>query len=292
MLSNGWRIIDCSDSTTSFCTTTIRPSLYARCVRVKLVRLCGGGLYSTNSPLIARQVLEPFRDFVTVIPWKRYQYDAYNHFLRRHGRQVRFLFKNALANVEFHWRHGMRTLTHPRSILRNVQAEWVAKIDGDEFIVLKKHDTVHDFLREFNTVGAIALNWLMFDANNHTNDTDQFPPGLVIETYVFNVTGSCVFQCRLILVARRNSYTRRAVDANRHVKTIYRPNAVHRVGIHDVMMKRGMRFVDVLRRSTRGASRTCCSPVRIGPRLTRDPRNQHRAVQRERTRTERTGRAR
>lgn len=44
--------------------------------------------------------------------------------------------------------------------------KWVAHIDLDEFIVLKKHNSIIDFLNEYNDCDSIALNWLMFGTSN------------------------------------------------------------------------------------------------------------------------------
>lgn len=49
------------------------------------------------------------------------------------------------------------------------QHTWAAFIDVDEFIVLKKHDTIKDLLREKCTSGALVLNWVLFGSNGHEN---------------------------------------------------------------------------------------------------------------------------
>jgi len=47
--------------------------------------------------------------------------------------------------------------------------KWVAHIDIDEFIVLKKHNTIMDFLNEYDNCDSIALNWIMFGTSNEIN---------------------------------------------------------------------------------------------------------------------------
>lgn len=44
--------------------------------------------------------------------------------------------------------------------------KWVAHIDVDEFIVLKKHSSIIDFLQEYDDCESIALNWKMFGTAN------------------------------------------------------------------------------------------------------------------------------
>jgi len=46
--------------------------------------------------------------------------------------------------------------------------KWAAFIDVDEFIVLKKHRHIVQFLTEYCDSGAIILSWLIFGNSNHT----------------------------------------------------------------------------------------------------------------------------
>lgn len=45
---------------------------------------------------------------------------------------------------------------------------WVGFLDVDEFLVLKKHENVVDFLREHCERGALAINWYIFGTGNKT----------------------------------------------------------------------------------------------------------------------------
>lgn len=47
--------------------------------------------------------------------------------------------------------------------------KWVAHIDIDEFIVLKKHNNIIDFLNDYDDCDSIAINWLMFGTSNDIN---------------------------------------------------------------------------------------------------------------------------
>ena len=48
--------------------------------------------------------------------------------------------------------------------------EWVAFIDVDEFLVLKKHSDMKTFLLDFKDVqGGLAVNWVMFGSNGQTD---------------------------------------------------------------------------------------------------------------------------
>ena len=43
--------------------------------------------------------------------------------------------------------------------------DWAGFIDIDEFVVLKKHSCISDFLEEYNDYYAVGLNWSMFGSN-------------------------------------------------------------------------------------------------------------------------------
>lgn len=47
------------------------------------------------------------------------------------------------------------------------QFTWSAFFDVDEFLVLKKHKNVKDFVLEYADYNAIGINWVLFGNNNH-----------------------------------------------------------------------------------------------------------------------------
>lgn len=51
---------------------------------------------------------------------------------------------------------------------------WMAFIDADEFIVLRKHTTIVDLLREHCASGALCLNWYLF-GSNHRKEYEPAP---------------------------------------------------------------------------------------------------------------------
>ena len=59
------------------------------------------------------------------------------------------------------------------------KCEWVAFIDGDEFIVLNKDNDLHSFLSNYKDVAGIAINWKIFGSSGHRLKSD----GLVMERF-------------------------------------------------------------------------------------------------------------
>lgn len=78
--------------------------------------------------------------------------------------------------------------------------DWVAFFDVDEFLVLKKHIGVKDFIKDYSDYDAIGISWVLFGDNNITEVTDNYS---VIERF-----------------------TKRESTVNRHIKSIIRPSVV------------------------------------------------------------------
>jgi len=72
--------------------------------------------------------------------------------------------------------------------------DWVAFLDVDEFVVLKKHENIKDFLNEYDSVeNGIAINWVIFGSNGHKEPLENYS-----------------------LLKR---FTKRQIDKNQHIKT-------------------------------------------------------------------------
>lgn len=50
--------------------------------------------------------------------------------------------------------------------------DWVAFFDVDEFIVLKKHTNIKQFLNDYTDFDAVAINWVLF-GNNGLHEVDS-----------------------------------------------------------------------------------------------------------------------
>ncbi|HEY4251503.1 MAG TPA: glycosyltransferase family 2 protein [Roseomonas sp.] len=100
------------------------------------------------------------------------------------------------------------------------QAEWVAPLDLDEFVNLKRHDSIADFLADYPDAGAIGLNWRLFGDNGQRDQQ----PGLVIER--FTAAAAADF------------------GPNHLGKAIIRVAEVEEIGIHTPRLRAGSRFVN------------------------------------------------
>lgn len=98
--------------------------------------------------------------------------------------------------------------------LTQTDSEWMAFIDIDEFIVLRRHVSIHEFLAEFVDAEAVVLTWHVFGHNGYYDN----PAGLITE-----------------------ALTRRRSESGRQVKSIVRRKAVinvrnaHRCTVHNPM---------------------------------------------------------
>ena len=63
-------------------------------------------------------------------------------------------------------------------ILRHHRHEtnWIAFFDSDEFLVLKKHNNINDFLREYENYAAVSVVWYMFGSNGHFTHQEKTIP--------------------------------------------------------------------------------------------------------------------
>ena len=92
-------------------------------------------LYDNDPEFSLARILERHAGYATIIPFPHAyaQRRAYAHFLRNFGRETR----------------------------------WVAYIDCDEFINLKRHDSIGEFLRCLEAFDSIAINSIRFGHNGH-----------------------------------------------------------------------------------------------------------------------------
>jgi glycosyl transferase family 92 len=99
------------------------------------------------------------------------------------------------------------------------RTEWAAIIDVDEFILLKKHPTLKEFLEDYGDVDAVAVNLVFFGDSGHFRK----PDGLVMDSFL-----RCGKQDEL-------------------VKTIARAKKLHKVTNNSncFILRRGSRYVDV-----------------------------------------------
>jgi hypothetical protein len=91
-----------------------------------------------------------------------------------------YIYDNSKTNTLRNRANGKVTVHHIPGVAQQLTAynlfvqaykrkhRWGAFIDCDEFIILKKHSTIIDFLREYNDCSAVALQWKMFGTNHET----------------------------------------------------------------------------------------------------------------------------
>lgn len=52
--------------------------------------------------------------------------------------------------------------------------DWASFFDVDEFLVLKKHKNIKEFIKDYQDFDGIGVNWVLFGDNNLTGDTDDY----------------------------------------------------------------------------------------------------------------------
>ncbi|MDD3151023.1 MAG: glycosyltransferase family 2 protein [Candidatus Gastranaerophilales bacterium] len=71
--------------------------------------------------------------------------------------------------------------------VKNFDANWIARIDVDEFIVLKEHANINDFLEPYKEFGGVGINWRIFGTSGHI----EKPEGLVRDNYFWRMPDNC-----------------------------------------------------------------------------------------------------
>ena len=102
---------------------------------------------------------------------------------------------------------------------------WIGFIDSDEFLVLKKHNNIRDFMMNYEEYGALSVCWYLFGNNGHLKK-----------------------QKSII-----NSYTKRSWKSDAY-KTIVQPKTIKEYNIHNVSQhKEGYYTVDEKKCKVSGA---------------------------------------
>lgn len=103
-------------------------------------------------------------------------------------------------------------------------SKWIAYFDSDEFLLLKKHRTIKEFLKEYENFGSVSIAWLCFGSNGHI----EKQPSII------------------------NAYTTR-VEVSTYYKTIIQPTRVKSMNVHNVgKHEQGYYTVDEEKRVVRG----------------------------------------
>jgi len=69
------------------------------------------------------------------------------------------------------------------------ESQWIAYIDSDEYIVLKKHNTIGDFIKNYEDFAAVSIGWYLFVSNNQINHKPN-----LFETYTIRHALSCHYK--------------------------------------------------------------------------------------------------
>ena len=101
------------------------------------------------------------------------------------------------------------------------EIEWIGFIDIDEFLVLKQHDNVRQFVEEYSAANGIAIHWKLFGSDGHRKRDDS---KLVTERFT-----------RCEDVTRNPKY-------GRSVKSICRIKKIERVKPHFCFLTDGLYF--------------------------------------------------
>jgi len=108
-------------------------------------------LYDDDPAFPLEEFTSPYRPYVTAINWS-----PLDNLYKGRSRQTRAYSHATVQSAQDY--------------------DWVLFLDADEFVALRRHETVQDFLNEFPPrVNAVSLNWHLFGHNGYWDD----PEGLI-----------------------------------------------------------------------------------------------------------------
>jgi hypothetical protein len=94
---------------------------------------------------------------------------------------------------------------------------WAAFFDLDEFLILKKHAHLEDFLHEQRLSGAIGVNWLMFGTNSRT----VYSPVPVTKRFMYRLPDDNAVHAHIKSIVNLSAF-----DLSR-TPHVHHPNLIH-----------------------------------------------------------------
>lgn len=101
--------------------------------------------------------------------------------------------------------------------LAKCQTRWICYLDADEFLLLKKDNSISEYVGRFGSdTSAIGINWRLFGSSGHL----KVQPGLVIERF--------------------QQASKWDAPKNQHIKTIAKVEAILAPNVHSCRIRSGM----------------------------------------------------
>jgi len=129
--------------------------------------------------------------------WIEYHHKlGFDHFFIYENDWDYSIDKSYVTTIPFNGKHQqMPAYTHFLNQYRT-KFNWATFIDCDEFIVLKKHSNIKDFIKEYDNPFGIGINWQCFGSNGKLERDPNSPNSLI------------------------KQFTLRQEGVNKHIKTI------------------------------------------------------------------------
>jgi hypothetical protein len=112
---------------------------------------------------------------------------------------IKFSFSGKKKQIEA-YNHFIQNYHHKQ--------DWIAFFDVDEFLVLKKHDNVKDFLNDYCDCEGVGINWVFFGSNGLKK----------VENNSYSVL---------------ERFTKKQKEPNKHIKSFIKSNKKYRMGVHN-----------------------------------------------------------
>lgn len=95
-----------------------------------------------------------------------------------------------LVSYNYDTRKGAQISVYSECLnLYKNDTKWLAFFDSDEFLVLKKHSNIVDFLKSYEDYAALSVCWYYFGSSNHIKKQKS-----IIQSYTLRAKRSCYYK--------------------------------------------------------------------------------------------------
>lgn len=92
-----------------------------------------------------------------------------------------YIEENIVTLIDWPIPHSQRLAYQDCMDKFSAETQWIGFIDLDEYVVPNKHDTIYDFLKDFNNRPAVVIYWKCFGTSGLLN---RDPNGIIVEDFV------------------------------------------------------------------------------------------------------------
>lgn len=140
--------------------------------------------------------------FDEIIVYDDFSDDGTRDIVRSYKSDQRIELHDAISPRDDHYFHRQQRCYKDAIAKARGRLDWLCLIDADEYLFLREHQTIADFLKSFDDADGVAVNWCNYGSSGHVLKPTVSP----VKAYTW--------------------HSKSDHPVNRHVKSIFRPDRV------------------------------------------------------------------